>query len=325
MSDSSEYAPMFSLDPWSFPKSLRPDPLKLEFDLEQRLDALLHAYTAPILGTTRSGHGVVIDSEGHILTIGYLVTEAQQIWCRKRDGSVVQADVLAYDQPTGFGILKSFSKLECGYIPIGKANDLRKHDKVYMLGHGGIHQCLKTSIAAVKPFAGSWEYLLEQALFIEPAHPEWSGSPLLNVKGELVGIGSLLTQELKQGQTQQSNMVVPIDLLVPILNNLIKQGHSGLPPRPWLGLYLEEHDEQLVVQHASPQGPAEEAGILPEDLLVSVAGQRVQDLANFYRHVWSIGQAGVEVPLQIARGAELMTINIRSINRSERLIKPTTH
>jgi S1-C subfamily serine protease len=162
-------------------------------------------------------------------------------------------------------------------------------------------------------------------LFIEPAHPEWSGSPLLNVKGELVGIGSLLTQELKQGQTQQSNMVVPIDLLVPILNNLIKQGHSGLPPRPWLGLYLEEHDEQLVVQHASPQGPAEEAGILPEDLLVSVAGQRVQDLANFYRHVWSIGQAGVEVPLQIARGAELMTINIRSINRSERLIKPTTH
>ncbi|MFZ9377842.1 MAG: trypsin-like peptidase domain-containing protein [Burkholderiaceae bacterium] len=213
---------MFSLDPWSFPKSLRPDPLKLEFDIEQRLDALLqlhiqvpdHAYTAPILGTTRSGHGVVIDSEGHILTIGYLVTEAQQIWCRKRDGSVVQADVLAYDQPTGFGILKSFSKLECGYIPIGKANDLRKHDKVYMLGHGGIHQCLKTSIAAVKPFAGSWEYLLEQALFIEPAHPEWSGSPLLNVKGELVGIGSLLTQELKQGQTQESNMVIQMTMPV---------------------------------------------------------------------------------------------------------------
>jgi S1-C subfamily serine protease len=324
---------MFNLDPWSFPKALRPDPEQLDFSLDESLNALLQlhvqapdeAYTAPILGTSRSGHGVVIDEQGHILTIGYLVTEAQQIWCRKRDGSVVQADVLAYDQATGFGLLKSFSPLDCGFIPLGKASDLAKGRTVYMLGHGGIHQCLKTSIVAIKPFAGSWEYLLDHALFIEPAHPEWSGSPLLNQAGQLVGIGSLLTQEIKQGQTQQSNMVVPIDVLVPILEALINQGHSGHAPRPWLGLYLEEQDEQLVVQHTSPEGPAETAGILSEDLVLSVAGHRVQDLASFYRHVWSLGEAGVEVPVQLARGAELVAVKIRSMNRNERLIKPRTH
>ena len=324
---------MFSLDPWSFPKAHRPDPEQLDFDLEQSLRALLQlhvqipeqAYTAPILGTTRSGHGVAIDAEGHILTIGYLITEAHQIWCRKFDGSVVQADVLAYDQVTGFGLLKSFSPLECGFVPISKTSHLAPGDTVYMLGHGGIHQCLKTSIAAIKPFAGSWEYLLDDAIFIEPAHPEWSGSPLLNQQGELIGIGSLLTQEIKQGQTLQSNMVVPIDLLLPILRSLIHQGHSGLAPRPWLGLYLEEQDRQLIVQHTSPHGPAEHAGILPEDLILSVAGKRVQDLAGFYRTVWARGEAGVEVPLHIGRGAELVSAIIRSINRNERLLKPQAH
>ena len=324
---------MFSLDPWSFPKTRRPDPEQLDFDLDQSLNALLQlhvqvppqAYTAPILGTTRTGHGVAIDTDGHILTIGYLVTEAEQVWCRKRDGTVVQADVLAYDQPSGFGLLKSFSRLDCGFIPLGKSSQLAAGDPVYMLGHGGIHQCLKTAVTAIKPFAGSWEYLLDLAIFIEPAHPEWSGSPLLDQDGKLVGIGSLLTQEIRQGQTQQSNMVVPIDLLVPMLESLIRQGHSGRAPRPWLGLYLEEHDQQLIVQHTSPEGPADLAGVLSEDLVLSVAGQRVQDLASFYRCVWALGQAGVVVPLQIARGAELLSMNLRSINRSDRLMKPLSH
>ncbi|NDH31333.1 MAG: serine protease, partial [Betaproteobacteria bacterium] len=136
---------MFSLDPWSFPKTRRPDPEQLDFDLDQSLNALLQlhvqvppqAYTAPILGTTRTGHGVAIDTDGHILTIGYLVTEAEQVWCRKRDGTVVQADVLAYDQPSGFGLLKSFSRLDCGFIPLGKSSQLAAGDPVYMLGHGG--------------------------------------------------------------------------------------------------------------------------------------------------------------------------------------------
>ena len=324
---------MFSLDPWSFPKTHRPDPNQLGFDLEQSLKALLQlhvqipeeAYTAPILGTTRSGHGVVIDEEGHILTIGYLVTEAQQIWCRTFEGAVVQADVLAYDQVTGFGLLKSFSRLDCGFIPIGKASEWVQGDTVYMLGHGGVHQCLKASIAAIKSFAGSWEYLLDEAIFIEPAHPEWSGSPLLNQRGELIGIGSLLTQEVKQGQTLQSNMVVPIDLLLPILESLIRRGHSGLPPRPWLGLYLEEQDQQLIVQHTSSHGPAEQAGILADDLILSVGGKRVQDLAGFYRSLWSLGEAGVDVPMQLGRGAELISITVRSMNRNERLVKPMAH
>ncbi|NCV59050.1 MAG: serine protease [Betaproteobacteria bacterium] len=158
---SPEYALMFSLDPWSFPKTRRPDPEQLDFDLDQSLNALLQlhvqvppqAYTAPILGTTRTGHGVAIDTDGHILTIGYLVTEAEQVWCRKRDGTVVQADVLAYDQPSGFGLLKSFSRLDCGFIPLGKSSQLAAGDPVYMLGHGGIHQCLKTAVTAIKPFA----------------------------------------------------------------------------------------------------------------------------------------------------------------------------
>lgn len=326
MSDSND---------WSFPEELRPRSEDLEFDLAAALDAVVElraeipeeAFTASVLGTERGGNGVVIDDDGLVLTIGYLITEAHTVWLTTRSGRVSQAYPLAYDQATGFGLVKALTPLGVSPLKRGSAADVGRGDRVYMLSHGGRRRALRTRVADKREFAGYWEYLIDDALFTAPAHPEWSGAALLDEGGRLVGIGSLLTQEStdSDGDPVQGNMSVPIDLLEPILPSLLLTGQSGQAARPWLGLYVGESEGQLIVGGISRGGPAQRAGIQTEDMILDVAGERVNSLSDFLRAVWRLGPAGVTVPVTLARGAELKNVSIRSIDRTEMLARPQLH
>lgn len=318
---------------WAFPQSVQPKPEELSFDLDGVLDAVVmvhseipeDAFTASILGTERVGNGVVIGEDGIVLTIGYLITEAQGIWLTTNRGIVVPGYPLAYDQVTGFGLVQPLAHLDAPMLARSTAGPLAAGDDVIVIGHGGRAHALKAKVIDKREFAGYWEYVLDEALFTAPAHPQWGGAALVDFGGKLIGIGSLLVQEVLAGQSVQGNMSVPVDLLDPILEDMRRLGKPNRPPRPWLGMYTTETNGQLVVAGLAPGGPAEQAGIQQGDMLKAVAGLRVEGLADLFRKVWSRGAAGVEIPLSLSRGGRAIDVTVRSADRNDFLKKPSLH
>jgi S1-C subfamily serine protease len=316
---------------WSFPTQLQPAQSEVAFDLKGVLDAVValrsevpdDAFTAPILGTERLGNGVVIREDGLVLTIGYLITEAASVWLTGNDGSVIQGYPLAYDFATGFGLVQPLGRARWPAIERGSAATVEQEDEVIVVGHGGRAHALKAKIFAKREFAGYWEYLLDEALFATPPHPEWSGTALLDDEGRLIGIGSLLLQEKSGDDVVDGNMFVPVDLLEPILDDLLRTGRSAGPRRPWLGMYTADAQGRIVVNGVAAGGPAERAGVATGDLIVAVAGERVVSLADLFRQIWRQGPAGTEIALTLARGGTPLHLQVRSADRDELLKKPS--
>ena len=323
--------------PWAFDESLQPREDEVGFDLARVLDAVVllraeipeDAFTGGILGTEREGYGVVIREDGLVLTIGYLITEAENIWLTTNAGAVVAGHALAYDQATGFGLVQPLGKLHAPLLERGAAAALNAGDEVYVIGHGGRAHSLKARLVAKREFAGYWEYLLEEALFTAPAHPQWGGAALVDQDGRLAGIGSLLVQEVAGEESAQDsaqgNMFVPIDLIEPILGELLAHGRAARPPRPWLGMYAQQAEGRLIVGGLAPGGPAERAGVQAGDLVLGVAGERTGSLADFLRRVWRLGGPGVEVPLMLARQGDVLRLRVRAGDRNDFLKKPRLH
>jgi S1-C subfamily serine protease len=317
---------------WSFPQEMQPRAGEFRFDLEAALDAVVlvraeipeDAFTAQILGTERLGSGVVI-RDGLVLTIGYLITEATAVWLSTNRGSAVAGFPLAYDQASGFGLVQPLGPLDAPALPRGSSASCAVGDAVVVAGHGGAGHALKARIFAKREFAGYWEYVLDEALFTAPAHPSWGGAALIDDGGKLLGIGSLLVQEELGGKSVQGNMMVPIDLLAPILEDLLRLGRANRPPRPWLGIYATEAEAQLVVAGLASGGPADQAGLRVGDVLVDVAGARPKGLAELFRRVWSLGPAGVAVPLSVRRNGDSLRLSVRSADRNDFLKKPHLH
>jgi len=320
-------------DDWAFPSELRPRPEEWRFDLDLALDSLVlvraeipeDGFTAQILGTERLGNGVVIRDDGLVLTIGYLITEATSVWLTTAQGTVLPGHPLAYDQPTGFGLVLPLGRLDAPALPRGSAARCRVGDDVVVAGHGGRAHALKANLFDKREFAGYWEYVLDEALFAEPAHPQWGGSALIGADGRLLGIGSLLVEEKAGERSVQGNMFVPVDLLEPILEDLVTRGRARRPARPWLGMYTTEIGEKLVVAGLANGGPAERAGLKLGDAVVEVSEQRVRGLAELFRSVWRLGPAGVEVPLTLSRAGAKMNVRLKSADRADFLKKPSLH
>ena len=318
---------------WAFPPRLQPQPDELRFDLEAALQSvvLVHAeipdeaFTASILGTERIGHGTVIGADGLVLTMGYLITEAETIWLTAHDGTVVPGHALAYDQVTGFGLILPLGQLGVAPIERGSAANTTVGDSVIVIGHGGVEHSLDAKVIARREFAGYWEYLLEDALFTSPPHPQWGGTALVGQDGRLLGVGSLLVQESVGTETIDANMFVPIDLLDPILEDMKKLGRPARNPRPWLGMYTTPKEGSLVVGALTQGGPAHRAGVRLGDVVLEVAGEPVVDLADLFRRIWKTGSAGTEVPLTLARGKSTSRIRVTSADREDFLTKPRRH
>jgi S1-C subfamily serine protease len=282
------------------------------------------AFSARTLGTEREGNGVVIDSKGHILTIGYLITEAERIEVTVDDGKTISASYVGYDHQSGLGLIRAREPLGVKPIKTGKSSEIKEGEPILMVGYGGSESVQVGRVLALKEFTGYWEYLLENAIYTAPAHPGYGGAALLDRNGTLLGIGSLLTQVIIPGFGSIScNISVPIDLLHPILADLIAKGRPDMPARPWLGLNAEESHDRVFVLRTTPGSPAEEAGLQAGDLVLSVKGEEVKGLADFYRKIWALGHAGVEVPLGILRGTGIRNITVKSADRFQFLkLKP---
>ena len=324
---------MSSSSDWEMPLAVQPKPEHYDYDLEEALNSLVglraivpgDAFTAETLGTERAGNGVLI-RDGVVLTIGYLITEAQTIWLHLADGRAVPAHVLAYDQETGFGLVQALARLDLPTLPIGRSREAKIGDPVVVAGAGGRKHSVVARIAAKQEFAGNWEYVLDEAIFTAPAHPFWGGTAMIGGDGALLGIGSLQVQQVRDsGTTEPLNMIVPIDILKPILEDLLTLGRPNHPPRPWLGLNATEIDDKIVVARVSNGGPARRANLRTGDVVLAVAGTKVSDLAGFFRKVWSLGKAGVEVPLTIYRDGRTVEARVTSGDRNRFLKGPSLH
>jgi S1-C subfamily serine protease len=279
------------------------------------------AFTAGALGTRREGSGVVIRGNGLVLTIGYLITEAEEVWLTTNDGRVVPAHALAYDQETGFGLVQALGSLGVPELDFGDVAKAEIGDPVVIAD--GIGQFVRANIVAKQEFAGYWEYLLEEAIFIAPAHPSWGGAALIGTDGKLLGIGSLHLQMAAQNEeTADINMVVPINLLPPILDDLLNRGQVNKPPRPWLGAFSAESNGEVVVMSVAEGGPAAQAGLRRGDVISEIRDGEVDSLADFYRKVWESGPAGAEIPMRILRDGREAWLRVKSADRNSFLRKP---
>lgn len=311
-----------------------PKPKQYGYDLEQALRSVVEvkstvpedAFSAKTLGTERLGNGVLIRKDGLVLTIGYLITEADSLWLTLADGQVVPGHVMAHDQETGFGLVQALAKLELPALELGSSAGCMVGDLVVVGGAGGLSQSVAGTVIAKQEFTGYWEYALDEALFTAPAHPHWGGTALIGPTGDLLGIGSLqLQQTLRNGQTEEVNMMVPIDLLKPIYEDMLKLGRPDRPARPWLGVYATEVGNRVVIAGTSKRGPARRANIRTGDIVLGVADQEVRSAGGFFRQVWSLGIAGVDVPLLIYRDGQTFEVTVQSDDRRSYLKGPTMH
>jgi S1-C subfamily serine protease len=325
---------MASVSDWKVPSSVQPKPEDYSYDLDRALSCVVSlratvpadAFTAETLGTERAGNGVIIRGNGLILTIGYLITEADTIWLTLNDGRSVPGHVLGYDQETGFGVVQALAKLDVPSLEIGQSAAVSLGERVVVAGAGGRQHSVAARIVAKQEFAGYWEYVLDEALFTAPAHPNWGGTALIGPGGDLLGVGSLqLQHSVEKGAAQNINMIVPIDLLQPIFDDLLKFGRRDAPPRPWLGFYATEVENRLVVVGLADRGPAKRADLRTGDVVLTVAGSEVHDLASMFRRIWAQGNAGVEVPITIYRDGETMGLRIKSSERDRFLKGPSLH
>ena len=324
---------MADLSNWAFPPEMQPRNEEARFDLEGALDSMVllraevpeDAFTAGILGTERIGNGVVIRDDGLVLTIGYLITEASTIWITTNKGVVVPAFPLAYDQTTGFGLVHPLGKLGLRPLARGSAASCRIGENVVIAGHGGRARALRGTVFAKREFAGYWEYVLDEAIYTAPAHPQWGGAALIGSEGRLLAIGSLLVQEKVDGGLLQGNMLVPIDLLEPIFDDMLKLERPRREARPWLGMYTTEAGSKLVVAGIAPGAPADRAGVKVGDIIIDVAGEKPSSLADLWRRVWRLGPSGTQVPLKLQRKSGLVVLNLVSADRNAFLKKPHLH
>lgn len=313
---------------------MQPRPENYEFDLDTALMSVVglktiipgDAFTAETLGTERLGHGVLIGEHGVVLTIGYLVTEAESVWLRLSNGKVVPGHVIGFDQETGFGLVQALGRIDLPSLPFGDSSAATVGDDVVIAGIGGRQNSVAANIVARQEFAGYWEYVLDQALFTAPSHPHWGGTAMIGQGGKLLGVGSLQVQQvLKDGRSEDINMVVPIDLLKPILNDMLTVGQPSRPARPWLGLYATEVEKRITVAGVASRGPAKRADLKTGDVVLAVAGSDVRTLAAFFRKVWALGSAGVEVPLTVNRGGRTIEVHLESADRRSFLKGPVLH
>ena len=323
---------MPSLTEWKVPPANQPRPGDYSFDLDRALAAVvgLHsiipadAFSADTLGTERAGNGVLID-DGLVLTIGYLITEAETVWLHLGDGSVVQGHALGFDSETGFGLVQALGRIDLDPLPLGSSAAAAVGDRVVVGGAGGRTRSVASQIVAKQEFAGYWEYLLDEAIFSHPAHPNWGGTALISTRGELIGIGSLQLERERDGRAEHVNMIVPIDLLKPVLDDLRKFGRVNKPSRPWLGMYTHEIENRVVVVGIAGKGPAARAELKAGDVILAVRGEKITSQIGFYRKLWSLGSAGVDVPLTVYHEGVTFDVVLTSTDRARLLKAPRLH
>jgi S1-C subfamily serine protease len=279
------------------------------------------ARTAASLGVEREGNGVAID-ENHILTIGYIVMESESIEIGLSNGRRLPAKLVGYDHISGFGIIKSVVPLKMPPLQLGNSDNISSKQDLLILPsrNRGVGSIVRS--VSRRPFTGWWEYFVESPIYTTPPNGLWAGAPILNENGEILGIGSLFVSESVPGISSPGNMSVPINLLKPILEDLKSSGRRKSKIQPYLGISSDDSNDQVIVTRVSKSGPAFEAGIRPQDVIMTINGSQISNLKSFYEKIWKSGEAGVTIELSVLRSGTIMTFDVKTVDRLDHFFKP---
>ena len=290
-----------------------------------RLDAKVpeDATSAQSLGADRVGTGIILD-ERTVLTIGYLTLEADAVMVTTASGKRIPASVAGYDHKTGFGLVRTVLPVDGRPMVLGDSDRVQEKQRVLTLGHGE-PEATEIFVLSRKTFTAGWEYLLETAIFTFPPVNNWSGAALISVDdGRLIGVGSLIVNDAASAQQGiPGNLWVPVNLVKPIMADLLAKGRRGEGADPWLGVTTESVRGNLMVVRVTRNGPADSAGVTAGDIIVGVAGEKVTDQAEFYRKVWKVGPAGATIPLKLLKDGDVRDLSVKSIDRADFLRKAT--
>ncbi len=321
------------LDP-SLKLAPHPTQEEVDFDLNKGLSSIVRvssevpedAFSARTLGTERQGNAVILDDEGILLTIGYLVVDAHTITVHAKGGQDVRAELVGYNHESGFALLHALSPLDVPATSIGTADGLEEGEPVIIAPYGGSDHAISAAVVSRREFAGSWEYMLDSAIFTTPIHPNWSGAALLLTDGSLCGVGSLWINDAEEGKNESpGNMFVPIDLLPPIYEHMVSTGLAQGPHRPWLGMYTAEAMNRLFVSGVIPDAPADLAGVEAGDLVYGIDDETTKSLAGLYHKLWSAGDAGTKIVLNLRRDGEDIDVTVETDSRYSFLEKRANH
>ena len=321
------------LDP-SLKLAPHPQQDEVGFDLETGLSSIVRlsskvpadAFSARALGVEREGNAVLLGNDGILVTIGYLVVDAHAISLQVKGGGKVQAEIVGYNHESGLALIHALSPLGIPAMKQGTADNLEEEEPVIIAPYGGVDHSISALVVSRREFSGSWEYLLDMAIFTVPIHPNWSGAALIRRDGTLCGVGSLWVNDAKEGQSDSpGNMFVPIDLLKPIYDDMISTGLAKGPHRPWLGIYTAEASNRLFVSGIIPDAPADKAGVEAGDIIAGLEDEPIRSLADLYRKLWSLGDAGVTVSLNLHRDGEDISIAVKSDSRYSLVAKRSNH
>jgi len=321
------------LDP-SLKLAPHPKENEVDFDLELGLSAVVRlssnvpeeAFSARVLGTEREGNAILLGKDNILVTIGYLVVDAHTITLQAKGGQKVQAEIIGYNHESGLALIHTLSTLDIPFIKQGTADDLEENEPVIIAPYGGVDHAISACVVSRREFAGSWEYLLDRAIFTSPIHPNWSGAALIRRDGTLCGVGSLWINDAEEGKSDSpGNLFVPIDLLEPIYDDMVSSGLAQGPYRPWLGMYTAEAMNSLFVSGVIPDAPADLAGVEVGDVIAGLEDEPINSLSGMYRKLWSLGNAGITVMLNIKRDGEDMDVSVKSDSRYNLMSKRSNH
>ena len=316
----------------SFPNILLSDQKKIstEEDIRKiyqsivKIDSIVpaDARTAKALGTVRGGNGVVIDDK-HILTIGYIVVEAETITITLPNSGVVPAELIGYDHTTGFGILKTILPSKLSSLKIGDSDNLNKEETLYVLPYLTEGSPSAVKMVSRRSFTGWWEYFLDKPIYTHPMNSSFAGSALINEFGEILGIGSLYVSDAAaKGIPSPGNLFVPINDLKPILDDLIANGKRTSDVKPYMGLTSNDDTGKVMITRVNDDGPAAKAGFMENDIILKVNKINIPDTENFYKTVWSQGGPGTLLDFEIERNNQIISLKLTTMDRNDFFVKP---
>lgn len=288
------------------------------------------APSARRLGTQRDGNGAVITSpgvpDGHIVTIGYLITDASSVEVTDHRGRKRAAQVVGTDQASGLGLIKLAGTPDLPALELGNSSDLAVRQPVIIAGDSNVQGLQPAIVASVRSYAAPWEYMLDRAIFASPPVERFGGAPLLGGDGKLVGVGSLLINDAVPGQSLPGNMFVPAELLRPVIAEIVASGRPKAN-RPWLGINADEltKDGALVLGNVTQGGPAAKAGLKRGDVVIGIGGKPVKGLGDFYKRLWSLGEPGVDVPLRVMQADGVRELKVQSGDRYGNMRRQPTY
>lgn len=273
-----------------------------------------HHHSAPLLGPERMGSGTIVDPNGYILTVNYIIIGASTVKVSLFDNSQADAEVVAQDFASGMGVIKIPSS---GFptVPLRSSQELKPGDEVFIAAGSGQENGRRVSgggLTSVSPFDAYWEYSLDRALISTAMNPGLGGGPMFDMHGRMTGVVSLNLNEVGK-----FSLAIPVENFQDHRDELLRYGRRiTRPSRAWIGLYSHTLRNHLVVAGILPGGPGDTAGLKAGDVVLAIDNQEISDRPAFYQQLWS-RPAGETVLFRIFRNNAVQTIPVVSGNVEE--------